>query len=57
VLSLLLAGHRVASLGRALSVRPNTVRNHLRAVFRKLHVHSQEDLIEMFRKAPGDGRP
>lgn len=49
VLNLLLAGHRVASLGRALSVSPFTVRNHLRAVFRKLQVHSQEELIEMFR--------
>ena len=55
VLGLLLAGYRVTSLGRALAVSPNTVRNHLRAVFRKLQVHSQEELIEMFRDS-GTGR-
>jgi|WetSurMetagenome_2_1015567.scaffolds.fasta_scaffold68329_2 DNA-binding NarL/FixJ family response regulator len=57
VLRALLAGHRVASLARALSVSPYTVRNHLRAVFRKVGVHSQEELIETFRDGrKGDGR-
>ncbi len=49
VLGLLLSGHRVASMARALSVSPYTVRNHLRALYRKLGAHSQEQLIDMFR--------
>ena len=49
VLGLLLSGYRVASIARALSLSPYTVRNHLRALFRKLRAHSQEQLIDMFR--------
>jgi len=49
VLRLLLSGHRVASMARTLSVSPFTVRNHLRAVFRKMRAHSQQQLIEIFR--------
>lgn len=52
VLRLLLTGHRVASVARTLSVSPYTVRNHLRALFRKLRVHSQEQLVEIFRGVP-----
>jgi two-component system, response regulator PdtaR len=54
VLDALLAGHRVTSTARALAVSPYTVRNHLRAVFRKLGVHSQEELIGLFRAAKSD---
>jgi two-component system, response regulator PdtaR len=49
VLALLREGHRVTSLAKELSVSPFTVRNHLRALFRKLKVHSQEELLGMLR--------
>jgi DNA-binding NarL/FixJ family response regulator len=49
VLKLLREGHRVASIARELSVSPFTVRNHLRAVFRKIGAHSQEQVLEWLR--------
>lgn len=49
VLQLLLSSRRVSSIARELSISAYTVRNHLRAVFRKLGVHSQTELLEMFR--------
>jgi DNA-binding NarL/FixJ family response regulator len=49
VLKLLREGQRVASIARELSVSPFTVRNHLRAVFRKIGVHSQEQVLELLR--------
>ncbi len=41
----LLDNGRVASIAEMLEVSPYTVRNHLRAVYRKLNVHSQVELI------------
>jgi two-component system, response regulator PdtaR len=49
VLQLLLSSRRVSSIARELSISAYTVRNHLRAVFRKLNVHSQTELLELFR--------
>jgi len=43
----LLDNGRVASIADSLGVSPYTVRNHLRAVYRKLNVHSQVELIRM----------
>jgi two-component system, response regulator PdtaR len=53
VLDRLREGQRVASIARGLSVSPFTVRNHLRALFRKLDVHSQEELLDLIRGVPG----
>jgi DNA-binding CsgD family transcriptional regulator len=54
ILGHLLDGHRVGPIAESLHISPNTVRNHLKSVFRKLGVHSQAELIELFngRNAP-----
>lgn len=49
VLNLILDGWRVQSIAATLFVSEHTVRNHLKAIFRKLGAHSQKDLIEMVR--------
>lgn len=48
VLQQLLQGRRVASISRTLFISEHTVRNHLKAIFVKLGVHSQTDLIERY---------
>jgi DNA-binding CsgD family transcriptional regulator len=49
VLGLLLEGWRVASIARSLYVSEHTVRNHLKAIYRKLGTHSQQELIERMK--------
>lgn len=56
VLGLLLEGLRVASIARRLGVSPHTVRNHLRALFRKAGVRSQAELIERYHPELPDAR-
>jgi DNA-binding CsgD family transcriptional regulator len=51
VLQLLLDGRRVSSIARALYLSPQTVRNHLKAIFRKLGAHSQAELLDSLRAA------
>jgi DNA-binding CsgD family transcriptional regulator len=50
ILDLLLDGLRVAPIGRRLAISPHTVRNHIKAIFRKLGVHSQADLLDRLRR-------
>jgi len=49
VLAMLLDGRRVASISRSLYLSEHTVRNHLKAIFRKLGTHSQTELLDRFR--------
>jgi PAS domain S-box-containing protein len=54
VLALLRQGLRVPSVAERLSISPNTVRNQLRSIFRKLDVRSQRELLDRFVPAPDD---
>ncbi len=62
VLQLLLDGLRVSSIARNLYLSPQTVRNHLKAIFRKLGAHSQAELLDSLRpmtrppRTPGLGQ-
>jgi DNA-binding CsgD family transcriptional regulator len=49
VLDLLGQGYRPRSIAAELHVSPETVRNHLKAMFRKTGTHSQEELTAMLR--------
>jgi DNA-binding CsgD family transcriptional regulator len=49
VVRMLLDGGRVNSIASALFVSQHTVRNHLKAIFRKTGAHSQMELIERFK--------
>jgi DNA-binding CsgD family transcriptional regulator len=55
VLHLLREGYRPRSIAEILHLSPQTVRNHLKAIFRKTGTHSQEELIMMARRAPAAG--
>ncbi len=52
IVRLLAEGRRVAAISRDLDLSIHTVRNHLRAIFRKVHVHSQEELLDAVRGLP-----
>jgi DNA-binding NarL/FixJ family response regulator len=49
IVTLLLQHHRVPAIARLLSIRPSTVRNHLKKVFKRLGVRSQQDLLMLLR--------
>ncbi len=54
VLGHLMAGSRVPTIGEKLFISPSTVRNHLKAIYRKVEVSSQNELIELVRGLAGD---
>lgn len=51
VLERLRSGLRVATIARELRISPNTVRNHLKSIYRKLGVRSQTELLEKLQGA------
>ncbi len=57
VLERLRSGLRVATIARELSISPNTVRNHLKSIYRKLGVRSQTELLEQLRGSPCPAGP
>jgi len=46
ILRRLCSGDRVSMIARSLFISPHTVRNHLKAIFRKIGVGSQTELME-----------
>lgn len=42
-------GYRVATIAKALYISPSTVRNHLSAIFKKLGVANQAELLERLK--------
>lgn len=54
VLTQLLNGERVPRIAEGLFLSQSTVRNHLADIFKKLGVHSQEELLDLFRGARGE---
>jgi DNA-binding CsgD family transcriptional regulator len=54
VMERLRSGRRVVTIASELTISPNTVRNHLKSIYRKLGVRSQVELLERMRGAdPG----
>ena len=49
VLDLLGQGYRPRSIAETLHVSPDTVRNHLKAMFKKTGTHSQEEITALLR--------
>ena len=49
-----LSGVAPTEVARSLHISIHTVRNHLRAVYRKLGVHSQLDLLRRFVRLPAN---
>jgi DNA-binding NarL/FixJ family response regulator len=49
IITRLLRGERVPTIARHMYLSQSTVRNHLAAIFRKVGVHSQADLLERLR--------
>ena len=45
----LIKGARVPAIAKQLFISQNTVRNHLKAIYRKVDVSSQVELIERVR--------
>ena len=54
VLSILLGGDRVPVIAERLHISQNTVRNHLKSMYRKLGVGSQTELINLIRSYADD---
>ena len=50
VLHMLAQGLNRPAIARALVISDNTVRTHMRSVYRKLDVHSQQQLIDLVRE-------
>jgi DNA-binding NarL/FixJ family response regulator len=55
IVSRLLQGHRVPTIAAEIYLSPSTVRNHLSVVFAKVGVHSQEELLALYRDHRSDG--
>ena len=54
VLDLMTDGASTADITRELVLTTDTVRTHVRHIFRKLHAHSRAEAVELARRARED---
>jgi PAS domain S-box-containing protein len=57
ILTRLVQGERVRDIAAALYLSPATVRNHLTAIYHKVGVHSQTELLAMMLNSPDPRNP
>jgi DNA-binding NarL/FixJ family response regulator len=50
VLEMVAGGRRVSDIANTLFISNHTVRNHLKAIFRKLDIHSQSEIVRRTRR-------
>ncbi len=50
VLKLMVKGHRYTDIAAQLFISPNTVRTHVNNVYKKLHLSSKSEMMELARK-------
>ncbi len=55
VMGLLARGHNGHHIEEALTLSYNTVKTHVKRIYRKLDVHSQQELIDMVDECVGEG--
>ncbi len=53
ILDLVDQGYRVSTIAKSLFISPSTVRNHLSAIFRKVGVTNQAELLERLKQTTG----
>jgi DNA-binding CsgD family transcriptional regulator len=51
MLPLLGQGRSVAAVSKLLFISENTTKSHVRSIYRKLDVHTKQELIELLRGA------
>ncbi len=57
ILSRLIRGDRVPTIARDLFISQSTVRNHLASIYARVDVHSQAELLELFRRPQPELQP
>ena len=55
VVDLLLKGNTIAAISRKLFISENTTRGHMKRIYRKLNVHSRQELIDALEREAGEG--
>ena len=55
VVDLLLKGNTIAAISRKLFISENTTRGHMKRIYRKLNVHSRQELIDVLEREAGEG--
>lgn len=56
VVAMLLKGNSVAAISRKLFISENTTRGHTKRIYRKLDVHSRQELIDLFENGDAENR-
>ena len=55
VVDLLLKGNTIAAISRKLFISENTTRGHMKRIYRKLNVHSRQELIDALEREAAKG--